>query len=99
MPKTLVLSILVHFGTLGMRRGVFEPRERGSLDRIRTFTQLAEIQRNTSVFKYLDHAGRRNLMKLPVPQIVPHRFLGYGFIEVLAPLGFRESFARLRRIA
>lgn len=73
--------------------------ERGSLERNRTLTQLAEIQRNTSVFKCLDHAGRRNLMKLPVPQIVPQPFLGYDLIEVLAPLGFRESFARLRRIA
>jgi hypothetical protein len=75
------------------------PGERGSLVRNRTLTQLAEIQRNTCVFEYLDHAGRRNLMKLPVPQIVPQPFLGYGFFEVLAPLGFRESFARLRRIA
>jgi len=73
--------------------------EGGSLKRNRTLTQLAEIQRNTCVFEYLDHAGRRNLMKLPVPQIVPQPFLGYGFFEVLAPLGFRESFARLRRIA
>ena len=78
---------------------VFPPGERGSLKRNRTLTQLAEIQRNTCVFEYLDHAGRRNLMKLPVPQIVPQPFLGYGFFEVLAPLGFRESFARLRRIA
>jgi len=49
MPKTLVLSILVHFGTLGMRRGVFEPGEGGSLDWNRTLTQLAEIQRNTEL--------------------------------------------------
>jgi hypothetical protein len=52
MPKTLVLSILVHFGTLGMRRGVFEPNSDNKVGVWMSVDAMANMEHNLPLTPY-----------------------------------------------